>query len=275
MDKYGNDRIKPIIDFIRQKGLVVNTNTKARGHQGFFVNGRIDISKNIPDEKIIPTLIHEFSHYIHSKLEPSIAKTGGSLDVLFDKSDNSEIIFKELVKVTNFVDENSLHKKLSYHKEQIKNKIKKLDKEIKEEYPSFQRSKKFKELEKLVKKTDAKYFLKYDRVKIRGWFFRKSKILSIDDIEADFPELKPSVIAFIRLKSYQRKQNRISQRIYKINKYYNKPTELFARFVEGLYIDEQKVKELAPVSFERFFELLNSGYYKDLKSFLDFVLPKA
>ena len=45
--------------------------------------------------------------------------------------------------------------------------------------------------------------------------------------------------------------------INKLNKYFSKPTELFARFVEGLYIDEQKTRELAPNATVRFFELLN------------------
>ncbi|MBR1908209.1 hypothetical protein IJ818_04665 [bacterium] len=269
MDKYGNNRIKTIIEYIEKQGIKVNTNTKARGHQGFFINGRIDISKNTPENRVIPTLLHEFSHYIHSLIEPSIAKTGGDLKILFNEENDCSKIFEELVKVTNFVDENSLHKKLSYHQEQIKNKIKELDKEIKKEYPNFQRSKKFKELEKAVKKTNAKYFLKYDRVKIKGWLFQKSQILSIDNIEKDFPELKPSVTAFIRLKSYQKKQTRIAQRINKLDKYYKRPTELFARFVEGIYIDNETVKNLAPISYERFYNLLENGYYKNLKTILE------
>lgn len=270
MDKYGNNgrKIKELITYIKEQGITVNTNTKARGHQGFFVNGRIDISKNIPDEKIIPTLLHEFSHYIHSKLEPSITKTGGSLSVLFNQQDTDKI-YDELINVTHFVDENSLHKRLSYHQEQVKKKIKEFDKEIKKEYPSFQRSKKFKELEKIIKKTDAKYLLKYDRVKIKGWFFKSAKILSIDTVETDFPELKSSVVAFIKLKSYQRKQSRISHRINKINKYYQRPTELFARFVEGLHIDNEKIKDLAPISYSRFYELLKEGYYKELRNLLE------
>lgn len=264
MDKYRNSRLKELVDFIKNQGLVVNMNTKARGHLGFFTNGRIDISKNTPEERIIPTLLHEYSHYIHSQMEENIAKTGGSLKVLF-KTENIEEIFNELVEVTHFIDENSLHKKLSYHQEIIKNKIKELDKEVKKEYPKFQRSKKFKELDKIVRKSNAKYFLRYDRVKIKGWLFQKPKIYAIENIEKDFPELKPSVIAFIRLKSYQKKQTRIAQRINKLNKYYERPTELFARFIEGLYENDEEVREIAPITTCRFFELLNNNYYKNLK----------
>jgi len=268
MDKYGNNRIETVIEYIKEQGVVVNTNTKARGHQGFFINGRIDISKDTPENRIIPTLLHEFSHYIHSKLEPSIAKTGGDLKVLFNSEDCSKI-FDELVEVTHFVDENSLHEKLSYHQEQIKNKIKELDKEIKKEYPNFQRSKNFKELEKAVKKTNARYFLKYDRVKIRGWLFQKPQVLSINNIEQDFPELKSSVTAFIRLKSYQKKQTRIARRINRLDKYYKRPTELFARFIEGLYLNEDRIRELAPITYERFVDLLKKGYYSELKLLLE------
>lgn len=260
-----------LIEYFKSLGLRVNTTTKARGHLGFFLDGRIDISKNTPKDRIISTLLHEFSHYIHSKLEKDIAKKGGSLEVIFNQEDTSKI-FDELVEVTHFVDKNSLHERLSAHKELVKSKIKQLDSEVKKEYPKFQRSKKFKELDRIVKKSNARYLLKYDRVKIKGWLFQKTKIFSIDNIEIDFPELKPSVIAFIRLKSYQKKLSRISQRINKLNKYYERPTELFARFVEGLYESKSDVENIAPIATERFFELLKRGYYKELSYVFDNIL---
>ena len=37
-----------MVVYIRSLGLTVNTTTKARGHQGFFLKNRIDISANIP-----------------------------------------------------------------------------------------------------------------------------------------------------------------------------------------------------------------------------------
>ena len=48
-------------------------------------------------------------------------------------------------------------------------------------------------------------------------------------------------------------------------KYYERPTEHFARLVEGLYLDEEWVRALAPETTERFFELLDCGYYGELK----------
>ena len=99
-------KAEELIRYFKSLGLTVHTGTKARGHQGFFLNNRIDISKNISENRLIPTLLHEFAHYIHSKLEPNMNKTGGSLEILF-KSDNP-IYKEELIKVTNFVDNNSL-----------------------------------------------------------------------------------------------------------------------------------------------------------------------
>ena len=101
-----------------------------------------DISKNIPENSVVPTLLHEFAHYIHSKIEPDMAKTGGTLKVLFQTDE--KMLLDELIRVTNFVDENSLCVRLYEHKSRVKDKIKEYDKFIKLYYPKFQRSKKFK-----------------------------------------------------------------------------------------------------------------------------------
>ena len=36
-----------MVNFLGKLGITVHLNTKARGHQGFYLNNRIDISKNI------------------------------------------------------------------------------------------------------------------------------------------------------------------------------------------------------------------------------------
>ena len=72
-------------------------------------------------------------------------KTGGSLKILF-KSDNP-IYKEELIKVTNFVDNNSLCVRLYDHKDRVKQKIKEYEEIVKKYYPKFQRSKKFKEFD--------------------------------------------------------------------------------------------------------------------------------
>lgn len=265
------DLKKRLIKYFKTLGIEVYTNTKARGHQGFFLNGRIDISKNTREDRIVPTLLHEFAHFIHNKLEPKMLKTGGSLEVLFDISEASAAQAEnELLLVTNFVDENSLCHKFHMHKEQVKKKIKSLEAIIKEDYPNFMRSKKFKEFDKYIRKSKAKYLLRYDRVKFVSpslfKLLRKVEVFTIDNLENDFPDMPRAYCAYIRLKSAQKKQARISKRINSLNKYYSKPTELFARLVECLYIDETRARTLAPFSTQRFFDLLESGYYLELKN---------
>lgn len=263
---------KKLIKYFKSLGIEVYTNTKARGHQGFFLNNRIDVSKNTKEERIIPTLLHEFAHFIHNKIEPQMLKTGGSLEVLFnlDKSGNVYVFQKELLILTNHVDENSLAHKLKIHKEQVKKKIKLFEEQIKQDYPKFMRSKKFKEFDKYIKKSKAKYLLKYDRVKFVSpnifKFLRQVEVFSIDNLERDFPEMPKAYCSYIRLKSAQKKQARISARINRLNKYYSKSTELFARLVEGIYIDEARARALAPHATSRFFELLEGGYYFELKN---------
>ena len=105
---------KELITYLKNIGLEVHTSTKARGHQGFYIKNRIDISKNIPKERIIPTLLHEFAHYIHSELEPFMARTGGTLQKLFN-TENTSIYEKELLLVTNYVDKNSKFEILLLH----------------------------------------------------------------------------------------------------------------------------------------------------------------
>lgn len=257
-----------LIEYFRSLGLEVHTTTKARGHQGFFTKNRIDISKNTPENKVISTLLHEFAHYIHSKIEPDINKSGGTLKKIF-LSDNPN--YKdELIKVTCFVDENSLCIKLREHKDRLKSKIKEQEKIIKSEYPNFQRSKKFKEFDRFIKKTNAKYLLKYDRVKVieGGFFTRNTKIYSIDKLEEDFPNMPKAFVAVIKLKSFQRKQAKISAKINRYKKYYERPTELFARLVEGLYLDREWVEAIAPNVTKQFFDLLKDGYYMELEQII-------
>lgn len=262
MEKDARDLIK----YFRSIGLEVHTSTKARGNQGFYMKNRIDISKNILPERLIPTLLHEFAHYIHSKIEPFMERTGGSLEVIFDDND-PKFYQNELLEVTKFVDKNSKCEKLLSHKDIVKEKIKTFEQIIKEKYPDFRRSKRFVEFNKYMKGSNAKYLLKYDRVKLvtRG-FSKKIEVYSIDNIENDFPDMPKEFCAYIRLKSCLKKQSRISAKINKMNKYYSKPSELFARFVEGLYVNKEQVQTLAPNSYKRFYELLNAGYYKELSN---------
>ena len=268
-------KAKDLIKYLRSIGIEVHTSTKARGNQGFYMRNRIDISKNILPERLMPTLLHEFAHYIHSKIEPFMERNGGTLEVIFD-DDNTSFYEKELLEVTKFVDKNSKCEMLEQHKQAIKEKINTYERLIKERFPNFMRSKKFAEFDRYIKGSNARYLLKYDRVKlISGGLNRKTEIYSIDNIEKDFSDMPKEFAAYIRLKSYQKRQSRVSSKINRLDKYYSKPTELFARFVEGLYIDEEKIKTLAPNTYKRFYDLLSSGYYLELEQIFNYFTPKS
>ncbi len=258
-----NDLKKQIIDFFVSLGIDVHTSTKALGHQGFFRVNRIDISRDISENRIIPTLLHEFSHFITFKLK---AKCTDFIPI-FKCNDN--YIYDELIKITNFVDENSTLEKLYIQKDNIKNTIKYHEKIIKTKYPEFKRNEKFKPFLKHTKNSNAKYLLKHDAIKVLHWFTYKT--YSIINIENEFPDMPEEFISYLKLKSCQRKQSSISRKINKLNKYYNTPTELFARFIEGLYLDKEKVMAIAPRTYTLFKGLYESGYYKHLNKLFEIV----
>lgn len=267
MDSTRN-KIKELSKFIHSLGVEVNLNTKARGHQGFFLKNRIDVSKNTPRNKVIQVLLHEFAHYIHYQIEPNVNKTKGNLSVIFNTNDD---IFDELIAVTNFVDEGSKYLILKKHKDIVKQKILEQEKIIKMDYPKFQRSKKFKEFDRFIRFSKAKYLLKYDKFRYITPFLRKSEFYSISTMEKDFKMPKP-FYAYIRLKSYQRRQTRISSKINKLKKYYSLPSELFARFVEGYYLDKEYIRTIAPKAFYAFEKAMDRGFYLSLPKVLAMAL---
>ena len=268
------DRSKPltkknVIEFLRSLDIEVRTNTKARGNNGLYQRNRIDVARGLDEEKAISVLVHEFAHYIHSKIDKDFVRNGGSLECIF-KVINCEEIQKELVELTNHLDKNSKMNIFLKAKDEVSHQIKGMQKVIQNEYPKFQRSKKFDEFEKYIKDTDAKYLVKYDAVRLTaGFFFKKERVLTVKNIEQDFPEMPKPFQLYIRLCSMQRKQAKITRRLNKMNKYFEKPTELFARFVQYYFSNSSEVEKLAPTATQRFKELLNSGYYKELKDFFE------
>lgn len=255
---------KEFIKYLKSLGINVHTGTKARGNKGFFCKNRIDISKNIEENRFMDTLAHEFAHYIHSKIEPSNFKNGGSLNKLFE-CENTDKIKAELISVTHFIDPNSKLEKLLNIKEQYKKRIKHKENEIKSKCPDFQRSKAYKPFDKAIKRSKAKYLLKHDRIKFITPFLRRVEYYSISTAHLDFPELKPEFIDILKLKSLQKKQTNNSRRINKYKKYYESPIELFARFIQSLVYDEETTKNLAPETYTRFQELLKQGHYLELE----------
>jgi len=255
---------KEFLSFLADQGIIVKTNTRARGNLGICYKNRIDISKKVEKERRITVLAHEYAHKIHYDLEKDSFSKGGSLEKLFNCENISEI-YPELVKVTQFVDEKSKFIEFVSQKSQIYSEIKELEIIIKKDYPDFKRSQDFNPAKKYLKNSPAKDRLRYDNVKIVHPVFRKENIYSIKTIDTDFPDMPESTKIYIRLKSCERRYKRLYRAKSKAEKYYNKPTELFARFIEGLFVDQQKIAEIAPFTYSRFNVLLNNDYYGNLK----------
>ena len=274
------DRSKPltkrnVIDFLRALNIEVKTNTKARGNNGLYQKNRIDVARGLTEEQAIDVLVHEFAHHIHYKIDKDFLKNGGSLENIFN-TDNIVEIKEELINVTNLIDKNSRLNIFLKAKEEASNQIKGMQSAIKRDYPNFLRSKKFPEFEKYIIGSEAKYLVKYDAIRImQGFFFKKERILTVKNIETDFPDMPKAFQLYIRLCSMQRKQAKITRRIGKLNKYYEIPTELFARYVQGYFSTPETISTVAPNTTRRFNELLSSGYYKELKDLFDIFQKKA
>lgn len=232
-----------LIKYIESLGVRVYTHTDARGNQGYFSGNIIEISYKIKEERFIPTLLHEFSHYIHTKVETNATTTGGDIRLIFNlnKEKEAEIIQNELIKITNWIDENSLCKIFKSYKNELEAEIEKLVSAIQEVYPDFKKTKNISEFENSTVSS-----------------LKSSKMLAY----------------YTQLKKTQREKKRICRNINKFRKYYATPAELFARFIEGLYIDSKKVYELASTTCKRFFALLEKNYYLELRNVLSIAEAK-
>ena len=246
-----------LVRYISSLGVDVKTATKARGNRGFFKIGRIDVSKTLDDKRAVRTLVHEFSHYVHYKLDKSLK----SLDKVL--VEDSQQLREELLAVTYFVDENSLCNKLNSESEKLKKSIKTLTCAIKQEYPKFNSGDDLKEFKKYSRWSDLRYLEKYDRVKIQS--LSSDKIYSVTNVRSDFPDIPEVFADYLKLKSDLRKRAKVSRRISKLNKYYNEPCELFARFIEGIYIDMERVKTVAPTAFSNFMKMYGENKYSGMR----------
>ena len=267
-DKDYKQLFQDMVIFLKNLGLTVNTNTKARGHQGFFLNNRIDVSVNLTERRKVEVLIHEFTHFIHSQIDKDVFKNHGILENLFPDSDLHKIE-DELYNVTKFFEKNKSPKILENHRESVLKDIKCLDNEIKSYYSDFKRAYKYPLFDKVISKTDAKYLLKYDRVLVKTMFFGKNKLYAVKNVDLDFPELEISARNYIKIRSKQRALKRIGGRLKRLDNYYRRPTELFARFVEALFIDTNKVTEIAPYTYLVFCKELSQGRYLELADFIN------
>ena len=215
-----------LADYISSLGLEVNLQkNKARGNKGFFANKngqcRIDVSRDLKDGELTEVLIHEFAHYFHFTQDKSLK----SLDFIFGDYDDN--FLNELIEITvNSVDKQNASELFDL-KEQTKNDIKTLVKSLQAEMPDFDKKVKNKKLESLINKSDLKYLLKHDNVKVLNFF--NTKIYSIKNIDKDFHDFDNVLLNYVKLRSKERFLKKINSKISRINRYYNSPTELFAR----------------------------------------------
>lgn len=250
-----------LISHLESFGIDVNVGkNKARGNKGIFIsrrnNFRIDISKNA--ENPLPVLIHEFSHYVHSLYDKSL----NSLDFVFGEI--TDEIKEELINITVQDVSKNFATELFNKKAEINLQIKNLATLIKNTYPDFKLTSPYKKIEQGIKFPE-KYLLKYDRVRILN------RIISVENIEKDCSNLSAKQIAYILVKSRQRMLKRINSRISKLNRYYNRPTELFARFCEMYFTNPEKTQKLAPVSSEIMEKVLSENKIPELSKLTEII----
>lgn len=243
------NKLLDLIQYLKSFGVEVNIGkNKARGNKGLFKvcnqKFRIDVAKKLDEDSVLKTLIHEFAHFIHYHNDNRLQ----SLEFIFEKED--EFLTEELIQLTvNSIPKESVAP-IFDAKESIKNEIKTLTKNLSVAYPDFKASEPFNKIEQKIKKTNLKYLLKHDRVKLIEGF--STKLYSIDSVQQG--EIKD----YLKLKSLQRNLRRVNSRINRLNKYYNSPTELFARAMEMYFTDIETFSKKAPNLFKHFEQTQNS-----------------
>jgi transposase len=73
---------------------------------------------------------------------------------------------------------------------------------------------------------------------------------------------------YLKLKSKQRALKRVNSKISRLNKYYNSPTELFARSFELYIADSNKLLRIAPNVHKEFEKTLKENKIKLLTGFV-------
>ena len=256
------NRIDKLKNYITSFGIDVNIGkTKARGNRGVFIHGknkfRIDVAKNLSEAETISILVHEFTHFIHYKNDKSLK----SINFVFGNI--SDDIQEELINITVKEVPKDFASSIFNTKFKLTEEINNLKRRIKTTYPDFKLSEPYKKIEKGIS-LPLKYLLKYDNVKIF------TKVYSINDLD-NIDNLTEVQKQYITLKSKQRYLARINAKITKLNKYYNNPTELLARFCELYYTNYQNAKQIAPKSvaiFDAYLANNDKNIFKELSTIL-------
>ena len=232
------NRVIELKEYLSSLGICVNIGkNKARGHKGIFMHrldfSRIDVSDDVEPEKVLSVMLHEFAHYIHYSYD----KTLLSLDFVFDNF--TDEIREELIKITVNEVPKDFAENLYRKKDDLAKELKMLLLKMKTLNPDFKSSEKNKKIENKIK-YPFKYLLKYDRINFM------SQIYSVQ--EAEKYNLGEVNLLYLQIKSKQRAIKRINSKISRLNKYYNNPTELFARFLDAYYTNPEYTFFTAPAA---------------------------
>ena len=230
------NRINKIVDYLESNGVQVNiSKNKAQGNKGFFridkkSQYRIDISKELSEKEVLRTLVHEYIHYVHYKYDTDFS----SLEFIFPEYNDNDLIEKELTDITvDYIPKDfasSLFNQKEYYQKEINSLLDKL------------KSYNFDILRKRSYPYPIPYFIKYDKISYNN------KVYLLDNIYRDFEFLSKEDVMYINLKSCQYKLKRINSKISRLNRYYNKKSELLARFCEIFFLQKEKAYKIAPLS---------------------------
>ncbi len=255
-----------LAEYLESLGIEINIGkNKARGNKGVFLSKggkhyRIDIAKSAGDETL-SVLLHEFAHYIHychdKKLE--------SLNFVFEDLTAAET--EELMKLTVLKIPKEYALAFYSTKNELNNEIKILTSSIKNFLPDFRKTIPLKTIERTLS-GPVKYLLKYDRI------IFNNKIYSVNSLMTDIPDLTKLQYDYILLKSKQRQLSRLNAKINKLNKYYNNHSELWARFFELFFTNEELTRKTAPMICKKFDIILKNDKIKEItniKKILQFI----
>lgn len=253
------NRILRLKKFIESRGISVNlAKNKARGNRGVFIQKknvyRIDVAKDLTEFEELSVLVHEYAHFLHYTYDKDLK----NLNFIF--GDYNEDLEEELRKVTVHDISKKFATDILSRKEFLKGDINSLASNLKNKYPNFLLSKVCEQIEKNIK-VPYKYLLSYDRIKYFG------RVYSVSDVNKYSENLNESMIDYIKLRSKQREIKRINNKIKNINNYYNKPTELFARFMEYFFTNPKLVAKLAPNAYAKMENKIKSNNIKELTNF--------
>ena len=169
------DRVVILKEYLESNGIRVNIGkTKARGNKGFFLTKddsyRIDIAKNLDDDSVFSTLLHEYAHYIHYKYD----KTLKSYDFLFP--DINDEILDELINVSVQFVSKDYAENIFKQKKEVVSEINSLSEKLKFVSSDFSLSKPCKSIESSLG-VPACFLLKYDKIRFMN------RIYDIDNID--------------------------------------------------------------------------------------------